>query len=308
MNKSIGTAMLSSVLAIGTVPATALAAAGDPFNRIVVLVDASQSFKSRRLDAIERTQQLVHQLGTRRAKRWEAADQVVIISLDAIPEVLWEGNTRSLSTASRNDWASRFKARSDYAGCTDVQAALELALTKLEGTPRATGKYLIGFSDLVHEPPTHSPSACKPPKLPSVPPADFAWDRLADVSFSMFWLPAGQKLAWDRVMKEAGLSTYKLYTNSESGAVDVELPAPAVRKVTEQELARTRESAQSWLASLMTWALAGIASLILGIAAYLAYARLRHRRHAVAAGPDSGTPRAGRPVAGPVAPMILPRR
>lgn len=308
MNKSIGMAILGSAMAIGAVPTTAVAAAGDPFNRIVVLVDASQSFKLRRLDAIERTQQLVHQLGARRAKRWEAADQVVIISLDAIPEVLWEGNTRSLSAANRNDWATRFKARSDYAGCTDVQAALELALTKLESAPRATGKYLIGFSDLVHEPPIHSPSTCKPPRLPSVPPADFAWDRLADVSVSMFWLPAGQKLAWDRAMREAGLSTYKLYTNSESGAVDVELPAPAVRKVTEQELARVRESAQSWLASALTWALAGIASLGLGVVAYIAYARLRSQRRTPPVGPDNGAPRAGRPVAGPVAPMVLPRR
>lgn len=278
-----------------------------PFNRIVVVVDASDSFKQRRLEAIERAQRLVQQLSARKLKRWEAADQVVIISLDAMPEVLWEGDTRALTQSSRGDWISRFKARSDYARCTDVQAALELALSALERAPQPAAKYLIGFSDLIHEPPLQSPSKCKAPTLPSVPGKDFAWDRLADVSVAMFWLPPAQKLAWDRTMKDSGLTTFKLLTNSESSAVEIDLPRPPVHEVTEQEREQVTEklSGWAWIAAKAVAALIAMAGVCGG--AYLAVIRLRQRgnRGAQRSTPTA-TAQAARRVTGVVAPMKLP--
>lgn len=280
-----------------------------PFNRIVVLVDASESFKQRRLEAVERTQQLVQQLTARKAKRWEAVDQVVIISLDAIPEILWEGDVRALAQVKRGDWALRFKARSDYARCTDVDAALNLALTALERAPQPAGKYLIGFSDLIHEPPLQSPSKCKPPKLPSVPGKDFAWDRLADVSVAMFWLPPSQKLAWDRSMKENGLTTFKLYTSSESSAVEIDVPKPPVRELSEKE----QERVLGTLSGAVEFGIKSLFVLVIlggmGIGAYVAVVWIRNRRN------RGGVPgtletagRVGRRVTGDVKPMSLPPR
>lgn len=281
-----------------------------PFNRIVVLVDASGSFKQRRLEAVERTQQLVQQLTARKAKRWEAVDQIVIISLDAIPEILWEGDVRALAQIKRGDWALRFNARSDYARCTDVDAALNLALTALERAPQPAGKYLIGFSDLIHEPPLQSPSKCKPPTLPSVPGKDFAWDRLADVSVAMFWLPPSQKLAWDRSMKENGLTTFKLYTSSESSAVEIDVPKTPVRELSEKEQERV-------LGTLSGAVEVGIKSLVVlvilgavGIGSYVAMAWIRNRRNrgGVVPGTLVTAGRVGRRVTGDVKPMSLPPR
>ena len=280
-----------------------------PFNRIVVLVDASESFKQRRLEAVERTQQLVQQLTARKAKRWEAVDQVVIISLDAIPEILWEGDVRALAQVKRGDWALRFKARSDYARCTDVDAALNLALTALERAPQPAGKYLIGFSDLIHEPPLQSPSKCKPPKLPSVPDKDFAWDRLADVSVAMFWLPPSQKLAWDRSMKENGLTTFKLYTSSESSAVEIDVTKPPVREFSEKE----QERVLGTLGGAVEVGIKSLAVLVIlgvvGIGAYVAVVWIRNRRNRGGVpGTLESAGRVGRRVTGDVKPMSLPPR
>ena len=280
-----------------------------PFNRIVVLVDATDSFKQRRLEAVERTQQLVQQLTARKAKRWEAVDQIVIISLDAIPEVLWEGDARTLAQTKRGDWVSRFKARSDYARCTDVDAALNLALTALERAPQPAGKYLIGFSDLIHEPPLQTPSKCKPPKLPSVPGKDFAWDRLADVSVAMFWLPPSQKLAWDRTMKENGLTTFKLYTSSESSAVEIDVPKPPVRELSEKEQERVLGTLSGGVDVVVKILVVLFILGVVGIGAYLVVVWIRSRRN------QRGLPGAsktgggvGRRVTGDVKPMSLPPR
>lgn len=279
-----------------------------PFNRIVVLVDATYSFKQHRLNAIEQTQRLVEQIATRRLKRWEAADQFVIISLDAIPEVIWRGNARALGEQSRDDWATRFNARGDYARCTDVRAAFELAFRELESAPQPAGRYLIGFSDLIHEPPVNSPSRCKARKLPSVPDKDFGWDRLADVAVAMFWLPPIQKLAWNRAMKENGLDNFRLFTISESTAAEIELPRPPVREMTAQERQRLLGNLADAIGQLIVYVAGGVVLLAVGAGAYLGALRLRRRR-AGAAVPAAGTlARGGRRVAGPVPPMNLPGR
>lgn len=282
--------------------------AGPPFNRIVVLVDATDSFKPRRLQAIEQTRQLVAQIGSRKAKRWEAADQVIVISLDAIPEILWKGDSHSLAQDSRGDWVTRFKGRGDYARCTDVDAALELALAALETGSRPAGKYLIAFSDLIHEPPLNSPSKCKPPTLPSVPGKNFAWERLTDVAVAAFWLPPNQKLAWDRAMKEHGLANYKLFTTSESATAEIELPRPPVREMTEQERERLLGRLSSGLGGF-AMIVGGISALaVLAAFAFAGAVWMRRRRNS---GVSPGTaPQApgGRRIQGPVQPMVLPPR
>lgn len=276
-----------------------------PFNRIVILVDATDSFKQRRFDAIEQAQRLVQQVSSHRPKRWEAADQLVIISLDAIPEVIWKGDASALSKANRGDWVARFKSRADYARCTDVRAAFELALNELEGLPQATGHYLIGFSDLIHEPPLSSPSKCRPPMLPSVLEKDFPWDRLAEVSVAMFWLPPNQKLAWDRAMKENGIVGYRLFTTSESTAAEVELPRAKQREMSAQDREHLLGRFAEGLGSLAKLGLAVVVTLALMTGGVALALRFRNRR-VLSGGTPAPRRSAGRRVAGRVPPMSLP--
>lgn len=272
-----------------------------PFNRVVVLLDASGSFQRRQDEALAKTETLLAGMAAHKAKRWEQADEIKIVSLDAIPETIWEGTPAQLAKMGKADWAERFKARQDYAKCTDVVAGLELAASLFEGEPLPTEKYLFVFSDLIHEPPIGVPTKCQAPKVPSVPGKDFAWDRLADIKLAVFWMPPAQKMAWDRAMKAQGLTSYRLYTTAESAIARVDIPEPAKRKVTDAERQEGRRTLGGLLDGVLIVAGAGLVLLIvagLGIAMMM---MIRGRRRGI-----SG--RAGHVVRGPVAPMRVPRK
>ena len=270
-----------------------------PFNRIVVLLDASGSYQRRQNEAITKTGELLAALATHKNKRWEKADEITIISLDAIPEKIWKGTPQELAKTGKDEWALRFKARTDYARCTDVTAALELAAEIFESKPQPTAKYLFAFTDFVHEPPVGTPDHCRPPKLPSVPDRDFAWEHFADVSFAAFWMPPSQKMAWDRVLREQGLVSYKLYTTAESAVNTLDIPEPAKRKeISEGERQQNRETLWDWIKAVGGVALGLILLAVLG----LGLAAIMRKRRPMAA-PNAGA----RSVTGAVAPMRIPR-
>lgn len=271
-----------------------------PFNRIVVVVDASGSYLRRQNEAIAKTGQLLAGLSARKVKRWEQADEIKIISLDAMPEVIWEGTPEKLSRTGATEWAARFKARKDYANCTDVTAALELAATLLEADPKPTEKYLFAFSDFVHEPPKGTLGKCQAHRLPSVPGKDFAWDRFAEVKIAVLWMPPAQKLAWDREMKEQGLTSYRLLTTSESASAELDIPAPARRKVTEAERQKGRETLLAAWDYMLIAVAALMALLVSGVGAAVVAQRFRRWKMTK---PAPGA----RVVNGPVAPMRIPR-
>lgn len=290
-----------ALLILGGNGAQAATSLADPFNRVVVLLDASGSYQHRKEEALEKAEKLLAGLAAHKAKRWEQADEIKIVSLDAIPETIWEGTPAQLAKMEKSDWTERFKARQDYAKCTDVVSGLELAASLFEAEPVPTEKYLFVFSDLVHEPPVGVPTKCQAPKLPSVPDMDFAWGRLADVKMVVFWMPPAQKMAWDRAMKSQGLTSYRLYTNAESGIARIDIPEPAKRKVTDSERQEGRETLGGLLNGMLLFA--GVV-LVLLVAAGLGIAitaMIRNRRH-VAPGAN-----ASRMVRGPVAPMRIPR-
>lgn len=277
-----------------------------PFNRVVVLLDASGSYQRRQNDAIMKTERLLDGMSGHRAKRWEQADEIKIISLDAIPEVIWEGTPEELSKIDKGDWAKRFKARQDYASCTDVIAGLELAATLLEASNKAGGtpteKYLFAFSDFIHEPPTESPTKCQAPKQPSVPGKDFAWDRFADVKLAVFWMPPAQKMAWDRVMKAQGLTGYRLFTTAESAVAKLDIPDTAKRKVTAAERQEGRQTLSNVFSAMFGIAGAGLVLIALSGVGVALVMMMRRRRQSV------GAPAlVGRATAGPIAPMRMPR-
>jgi hypothetical protein len=277
-----------------------------PFNRIVVLLDASGSFKHRQNEAIAKTEKLLEGLSTHNAKRWEQADEIKIISLDAIPETIWEGTPEQFAKTDKTEWTTRFKARSDYEKCTDAIAGLELALTLLESETKAgekpTEKYLFAFTDFIHEPPVETPTKCQAPKKPSVPGDDFAWDRLADVKIAVFWMPPVQKMAWDRAMKDQGLTAYRLYTTTESAVVKLNIPEPAKRKVSETERQQGRETLAG-LGDGVKFIMGSVFVVFLFIGLGIGitvFIRTSSRRSPV-------LKPAARVVNGPVAPMRIPR-
>jgi len=147
-----------------------------PSLRVVVLIDRSDTYKSRQAQAVEFATQLLGEMAEERLHRWEGGnDQIAVISIDSSPDVLWEGSFPELQNMDAAEWETRFRARSDYAGCTDLSMAFATAARYLEGDPRFVGKYLVVFSDLIDEPPTDSISRCKPAR--SMPGEDFPWAR-----------------------------------------------------------------------------------------------------------------------------------
>lgn len=230
------------------------ASRADSSNRVVIMIDGSGSYKSRQGDAVTRSIKLLDAMAQAKLHRWEpVSDQITIISLDAVPEVLWRGTLKELKTLDRTAWTARFQARRDYASCTDVGTAFKLATQHLKGDSRSVAKYLFAFTDLINEPPTTSIRSCRKPLSPSIPPGDFPWNDLTDVSVSVFWVPAEQKLAWSRLVEEHGLgTTFALYSLSESSEVNVAAPARAKVELTDAERKAEKERYIGFGSSLLT--------------------------------------------------------
>jgi hypothetical protein len=198
-----------------------------PSNKIVLLLDGSITYKKRQKEAIERASALLESVSKQEVHRWEkGSDRIAVISLDAAPALLWEGNLKELKESTKgnlNVWADRLRARADYAGCTDVNAAFQLALEHLDGDPRYVQKYLFAYSDLQDEPPTVSLNKCQAPRRG--PSEEFPWDSLSDVSVSIFWMPSAQILPWKRAIDHHQLAdSFRLYSDSESATVTVAAP------------------------------------------------------------------------------------
>ena len=212
-------------------------------NRVVLLIDASGSYRARQADAVERATQLLDDMSARKVHRWEpSTDEIVVISLDAMPEVLWRGTLAELKHADRARWSARFRARSDFASCTDVSAAFRLAAANLAGDSRHVHKFLFAFTDLIDEPPVRSLRRCRRAASPSRPAADFPWGELRDVTTHVLWTPPEQTLVWRRADVEHGLdaTTFAVHTTSESATVTITPPPRAEVQRTEAEKAQDR--------------------------------------------------------------------
>jgi hypothetical protein len=243
----------ASALLIGlAVTACGIERAPDQTNKVVVILDRSGTYAHRLDAAMSRVMTLLETMGKTKLKRWDrAADTIALISLDAMPEVVWQGSLRDLHALKQDAWTSRLQSRSDYAQCTDVEAAFRLAAQHLTGDPQIVHKYLFVFSDLVAEPPTGSLRTCQAPAIPSVPSKTFPWEALGDVQTKVFWVPPDQKLAWSRAAAEQGLQDqFVLYTTSEAATVTLDPPARPKVKRTEAE---RQESQQRMKDVAWTW-------------------------------------------------------
>ncbi|HEX8163576.1 MAG TPA: VWA domain-containing protein [Pyrinomonadaceae bacterium] len=288
------------VLALSLTLALAGCATGerrpDPSNEVVIMLDVSGTYKSRRAEALAKASALLDSIAQTKVRRWEqGAGRITIITVDAVPEVIWQGTLRDLKSVKQSDWAERFKARTDYEKCTDVEAAFRLATSHLQGDPQFVNKYLFAFTDLIHEPPTGSIRTCKPPSRPSVPSEEFPWASLQDVSVSVFWVPPDQKLAWQRAAADNGLGpSFALYTTSESGQVKVSAPPKPEAKITDAEREADREGYTQTFFGLLKWAAIILGGFVALVVILLLVAR--SRRGSEPSGPAPAGARGVRPL------------
>lgn len=221
----------------------------DLSNKLVIVVDASISYRSRQSEAVEKAAAILEDMSKTQLKRWESQSDVIsIISLDASPDTIWQGSLKDLKSQPPSFWKERFMARKDYASCTDVSSAFRLAASHLEGDSRYVSKYLFVFSDMLHEPPTQKMRSCGSPV--KVSPEDFPWSNLSDVSVSIFWMPPDQKLLWRKAVQDRGLEgNFALYTNSESASVTIPTPPRPQEKITEKERKERQKARQDEIKS-----------------------------------------------------------
>ena len=253
------------------------------YNRVVIVMDRSGTYAKRLEEALNKAIQLLDEMAKRKIHRWEkASDRITIISLDAMPEVIWEGTVKDLKALDNAAWKSRLLSRADYQNCTDVIAAFKLAATKLEGDPRYINKYLFVFSDLIHEPPGNSIGRCKLPG--KLPPDEFPWETLRDVSVSVFWIPPEQKLLWKRAAMESDSGeNFAFYTTSESSRIEITPPPKKSRTITGSEQKEAQGTAIELGKILVIMLVVFIflsTSIVLGIAG-IGYIRRRRIRRQV---------------------------
>lgn len=192
--------------------------------------------------------------------------EIVIITVDAFPTIIWKGtlqqlkkdfgqesNTKKdnlpeskegleLSTsetinklqtrlALNNKLQEKLNSRSDYTGCTDIVQAFNLAVDELSREERGVkyNKYIYAVTDLVTEPPNSSLKRCVPAQ--SKPPQNFPWDKLQDINVSVYWVPSSTTLVWKHTVQEHNLSTsFTIYTVAESSAIELSMPQKTTNK------------------------------------------------------------------------------
>jgi len=196
-----------------------------------VMVDASKSYREHFADAVQSATKLLDQLSQEDVKRWEPArDRITLISLDAMPEILWSGTLQDLQREGTAALPSRLEARKDFDACTDVGGGFRLALRELGPEQPGIGRYLFVYSDLLDDPPTTSLRTCQRP--PRAIPPELDWEALQGIAVAAFSLTPEQKFAWSKELQARGLTeTFKLYTPAESGVVTIPVPTRAVASV-----------------------------------------------------------------------------
>lgn len=239
------------------------------FNRIVVMLDASGTFKDRRMEAVQKAEELVGKISAAKSKRYEGKDEVIIISLDSIPETIWSGTKEQLSNETPQYWKQRFNARSDYMNCTDIENGFILAAQELHKDPQATNLYLFAFTDLINEPPAGSATKCQPVTLPSLPSAEFPWDVFADVETHVLWTPINQKQAWFEAVNAAKLgANFHIHSGSESSVIELNAPPKARHIMSEEERIEGKGKIQGFFKGIGKTALyvvgGGVLILVLG--------------------------------------------
>lgn len=244
-----------------------------PFNRVVVVIDSSGTFKGYQFAAIEKAKGLLDKMAEQTERRYQAPDEIYIVSLDALPTVIWFGKRPQLEELTSERLSELFTNRSAYSHCTDVAKAFNLSANKLNREPIPAEKYLFVFSDLIDEPPA-SRNKCEPPSKPSLPPVDINWDSLMDTSISVFWAPDDQSSAWMSTLSDQGINI-KFYNEAE--ARNIELPPPPKARFKMSDVERKEKLAylSNGVWGLIKWLLKYTLILIGGLIGLILLSRYR---------------------------------
>lgn len=218
-------------------------------NRVVLLIDDSGTFRNQQTEAIEKAVAYLDVLGRREQKRWETStDKIAVISIDAMPDVIWEGNLLDLKKQSPDAWVKRFKARKDYSACTDVAGAFRLAAKYLDGDARTTSKYVVAFSDLIEELPEGSPFKCQPQRY--APAVGFPWESFRSAGVTVLGIPAKQRLLWQRAASDQGIFI-RFYTESETATAELQPPPKKTVEPTAAEQKQAKAEVAGFLSGTL---------------------------------------------------------
>ena len=244
-------------------------------NRVVLLIDNSGTFRNHQTEAIEKAVAYLEDLGRRELKRWETSnDKIAVISIDAMPDVIWEGNVLALKQQNPDAWVKRFKARKDYSACTDVAGAFRLAAKYLDGDARTTSKYVVAFSDLIEELPGGSPFNCQPQRF--APAEVFPWEALRSVGVTVIGIPAKQRLLWQRAASDKDV-VIRFYTESETATAELQPPPKKAVEPTAAEQKRAKAEVAGFVSGGLKMLLMIPLMLIAFMALFMGVIWLRRR-------------------------------
>jgi len=169
------------------------------YNRVILLVDTTASFKEYRQEALELAQRLVDQLGRQRRRHWETPDSIKVIAIDARPAAVWQGTPKDLRSQLTTTVGSMslvtLLGQRGYGQWTDLIAALNLAIDELNREPVAAGNWLFVLSDLEH-------STLGTGELTTPPVDRIRWDALPKGTvFGAFYVPEGRHIAWENALR-----------------------------------------------------------------------------------------------------------
>lgn len=249
-----------------------------PFNRIIFIIDTSSSFADKVDEAVDKGKKLINAIHAQQERRWEIPDEIYIITLDAGPCVIWNGNRPQLEQLKPEKIAELVESRKPYTYATDVVGAFNLAGEKFMRKPEPTGKYLVVFSDLIDEPPLPG-GGCKPPKRPSAPHEDIQWGNLQDVSITVFWPSDKEIQAWEKVLAPQNL-TIQFFDEAESINQQVKAPLKAQRQQSPEEIEQAKKNLlrfKNIVFSAVKWTLIITVLGFIGLFASARYFRTRQR-------------------------------
>jgi hypothetical protein len=180
-----------------------------PYNQVVVLLDASGSFWRPARDvglpgvvpgveALRMLQDFAARTGAERGRRTDGIDAYSIVAVDAHPDIVWSGTRQDLAALQPDVLERILRTRAAYRQCTDVAGAFAEAIRNFQTD--AARRYLIVFSDLIHEPPAQSFTDCAPAQGS---PPDINWDALSGTAVGLYFVSSDFRYQADRRWRDA---------------------------------------------------------------------------------------------------------
>jgi len=236
-----------------------------PYNVVIIVLDTSRSFqvpsrepgvegKVLSSEALAVVQQFFRDGANQRRRRTEGQDRYFLVAADAASQVIWSGTRERLVELTPDVLATKLAIRKQFAGCTDLETALNAAATLLGKHQDATDKYVLTFSDLLHEPPRGSWTTCESPS--GEPPAGIDWDTLGQARLGFYFVSKDFRFRpdakWRAELDRRGLTADFLdAAQTLTDRMQLTLPGPAIYKPTQGQVDAARDQVSRVKAGVM---------------------------------------------------------